>query len=332
MILKETAIFTITKSAGEEATETDVNKAWTKLPYSTKDALLPLRENGSQPPKSPFEVWSHNHLNLKNEVAEPYLEMNESVSLATTTGLFVLQSRINHSCLPNARRPWLLTTEDSTSLIPTRDITAGEEITNCYVFQFQLLSREERADMMGFVCNCKACDVSDDNKEWQQMSDMRRRLLRGVYNHLNGGDQARPGVAWPPSIIRDPVMKRAAETLSIPLSKRFIYGMLFIVLMEEEGLLDDFGLGLIFQSVLPCPTSFKTKSNFEIADRAFHRGYTNKCWKDALGITFELDGRSDEADWSFAEGLRRERAKLTAQFGFDKKESVIGPTVTVGTD
>lgn len=105
LILKETAIFTIMKSAGEQATENDVEKAWSKLSPSTKDALLPLRENGSQPLKSPFEVWSHNHLNLKNLIAEPYSKMNESVSLATTTGLFVLQSRINHSCLPNARRP-----------------------------------------------------------------------------------------------------------------------------------------------------------------------------------------------------------------------------------
>lgn len=70
------------------------------------------------------------------------------------------------------------------------------------------------------------------------MSDIWRRLLRGIYSHLNGADQPRPGVAWPPSIIRDPVLKRAAETYSIPLSKRFIYGLLFIVLTEEEGLLE----------------------------------------------------------------------------------------------
>lgn len=155
------------KSAGEEATETDVDKAWAKLPYFTKDALLPLRENGSQPLKSTFEVWSHNHLNLKNGVAEPYSKMSESVSLATTTGLFVLQSRFNHSCLPNARCPWSLATEDSASLIAMRDVAAGEEITNCYVFQFQLRTREERADMMEFVCNCKACDISENNREWQ---------------------------------------------------------------------------------------------------------------------------------------------------------------------
>lgn len=179
--------------------------------------------------------------------------------------------------------------------------------------------------MMGFVCNCKACDLSDDNKKLQQMSDMRRRLLRGVYNHLNGADQARSGNPWPPSIIRDPVLKRAAESYSLPLSKRFIYGMLFIVLTEEEGLLDDFGLGLIFSSMLHPPTKFKTKSNFEIADRAFHQ----RSWKDSLGVAFELDGRSDSADWSHAEGLRRERAKFTAQFGFDRRERVVGPTVRI---
>lgn len=91
----------------------------------------------------------------------------------------------------------------------------------------------------------------------------------------------------------------------------------------------DFGLGLIFQSVLPCPTAFKTKSNFEIADRAFQKGYRQKSWKDALGVALELDGRSDEADWPFAEKLRGERAKLTAQFGLDRKETMIGPIVTV---
>lgn len=81
--------------------------------------------------------------------------------------------------------------------------------------------------------------------------------------------------------------------------------------------------------MLPCPTAFKTKSNFEIADRAFQKGYRQKSWKDALGVALELDGRSDEADWPFAEKLRRERAKLTAQFGLDRKETMIGPIVTV---
>jgi hypothetical protein len=154
--------------------------------------------------------------------------------------------------------------------------------------------------MMGFVCNCKACDLSDDNKEFQQMSDRRRRLLRGVYNHLNGADQAISGNPWPPSIIRDRVLKRAAESYSLPLSKRFIYGMLFTALTEEEGLLDEFGLGLIFSSMVPPPPTFKTKRNLDIADCAFHQ----RSWKDSFGVAFELDGRSDSADWSHAEGLR----------------------------
>lgn len=75
-----------------------------------------------------------------------------------TRRLFLLTSRINHSCCPNARSSQ--TTDGYKVVTALRDIEEGEEVTLRYLDHHRL-GREEWREatrcMWGFVCNCRGC-------------------------------------------------------------------------------------------------------------------------------------------------------------------------------
>jgi len=77
------------------------------------------------------------------------------------SGVCILASRINHSCLPCANHRYNAK-QKTYAIYASRDIEVDEEITIAYVPPTQ--SREvRRADLRksyGFDCMCKACDLS----------------------------------------------------------------------------------------------------------------------------------------------------------------------------
>ncbi|ROV89455.1 hypothetical protein VMCG_10198 [Cytospora schulzeri] len=74
------------------------------------------------------------------------------------SGLFLLYSRINHSCSPNAHAHYNGTTERLT-VHATRDIEAGEQVFVQYVDNACLPreQRQEQAKKFGFTCVCPTC-------------------------------------------------------------------------------------------------------------------------------------------------------------------------------
>lgn len=73
-------------------------------------------------------------------------------------GLFITASRINHSCRPNSNSSWDPETGLMT-LIATRDISVGEEITSTYVKGFATHAHRRRhlRDLLRFICSCQLC-------------------------------------------------------------------------------------------------------------------------------------------------------------------------------
>lgn len=61
-------------------------------------------------------------------------------------GLFVLLSRFNHSCEPNAKVPTL--ESDKRCIVATRDLKAGEEITRTYETWFVCWTSFERSPVL----------------------------------------------------------------------------------------------------------------------------------------------------------------------------------------
>lgn len=84
-------------------------------------------------------------------------------------GLFLTASRINHACVPNTNNAWDPETGKLT-VIATRPIAAGEEITATYIKGFGV--REDRRRHLwqgfGFWCDCATCTCED-----MEMSDLR---------------------------------------------------------------------------------------------------------------------------------------------------------------
>lgn len=115
------------------------------------------------------------------------------------SGLYLLQSKINHSCVPNAQSTFPYS-NDIVVLKATRDIQPGEEICISYLDECQLeRSRHSRQKVNGkkfktyliflknillqilkenyiFVCNCPKCQLQsndpDETSEDEDEDDM----------------------------------------------------------------------------------------------------------------------------------------------------------------
>jgi hypothetical protein len=83
-----------------------------------------------------------------------------------------------------------------------------------------------------------ACDLCEAGQPERYVSDLRRRLIRGLGYLGDGGDSAGEQLGTEPPIV-DKALKKAAEYLSLPLSSLFVYRLLGMYLFELEGLLDD---------------------------------------------------------------------------------------------
>lgn len=278
--MSEKPLFIIWKPH-ELITEVDVQVAFQQLAPQQKQQFLCLRDHTSRP------FTRMEHAFAENSFALP------CGNGAPVHGLFLLQSRFNHSCIPNTKIP--LPERDIVTSFATRDIVAGEEITFCYETDLEGKTRHERHQALRFVCDCKACLI---DTPFQQLSDMRRTLIRGL-RYLKCGRDI-DGCSSSP-IIFDPKVKKAAERFELPLSARLIYDLFIVVLLEEEQLLDHFMVEGLNPGIKQITNAFKIPNNARIAKFAL----VQKTWLGKFCTALRLDGRADTADRSISEKLRK---------------------------
>jgi hypothetical protein len=120
----------------------------------------------------------------------------------------------------------------------------------------------------------------------QQLSDMRRTLIRGLQYLTLGVDLNGQKQSSASPIIVDSKLKKTAEDFSIPLSARLIYNLLVMSLLEEEGLLDDFMVERFNPGILQMTALFQTGSNARIARQAM----AQETWQEKFGMAFGLCG------------------------------------------
>lgn len=280
--MQEKPLFSIPK-LHHKITEEEVWAAFLKLGSIEKSRFLGLRYKGLEPFTSMRCVFSDN-TSLPHDKHPP------------AEGFFILSSRFNHSCcFVNATvggngkgTPHSLTT--------TRDIEAGEEITFSHHPASECRPALERHQRLGFVCKCKAC-LPDTL--FQQLSDMRRRLLRGLKYLIYGADLDGKKQNSTSPIIFEAKLKRDAEDSSIPISSMFICYILAMFLLEQEGLLDQFLLQEMVPRILQLATILMTEENRRIALLATQQ----ETWFPRFCVAFKLYGRGDPADRGFAERL-----------------------------
>lgn len=262
--------------------------AFQQLEPTRKKQFLCLRDNSSRYFKSMNEAFAENSF----QAGIPDVTGSQS-NKPPAHGLYLLLSRFNHSCIPNSKIP--TTNENAIACFATKDIAAGEEITFCYNTDFECRTRHERHEALRFVCHCRTCSSSS-----RFTSDLRRRFIRGLQYLTHGvdidGQRQRSGA----SVIANHELKEAAENGSIPLSSRLIYNVLVMVLIEKEGLLDDFMLERMRPSVFGMAAFFTTRSNIRIVRLMLEQG----SWSDKLFMAFNLYGRKDASDHDFAGRIR----------------------------
>lgn len=286
-ILSEKPLFIIPRPH-TGITDEHVTMAFQKLWHSQKAVFLLLRENGSRVFRSFNEAFAENSFSIAaSDLSKP-----------PAHGLFPLHSRFNHSCIPNSKIP--TSSGEIISAFATRDIDAGEEITFCYNTDFEGRTRYERHEVLRFACNCMACLPGTP---FQRLSDMRRRLVRGLQYLTLGADLDGQRQSSHFSLIVDSKLRNVADNFSIPISSRFIYTLLTIFLIEEEGLLDDFMVERLRPSLIRIAGLFKLESNCSIARLAMNQ----KSWLKRLLVGFELYGRKDTADHEVTLALRQLR-------------------------
>ncbi|KAG6012277.1 hypothetical protein E4U43_007866 [Claviceps pusilla] len=288
LIIKESPFFVIRKSPTER-TEDILKIAVATLSPIQKLQFSLIRKNSIQVFTSMEEAFDENCFKLGDN-ADPGL-----------CGLFPLHSRLNHSCVPNAtisRVGYNLESFANTC------IQSDEEICFSYNGGFEALTMVERHRLLAFVCTCKACRPGTT---FQQCSDMRRRLIRGLHFlcQRRRADQ-HPDAA---QIILDPILRQTAAAGEIPLSSRFIYEVLSCLLLEQEGLLNDILQSKAQKGVGHMSTAFRNKDNADIAAAAM----AQTSWLERLDIACRLWGRRDPADAQLASINADRRRALAAR-------------------
>lgn len=180
-VLREEPLFVILKP--ESAINVnDVETAFSSLTKAQKQQFLRMGVSANRSFVSKFDTFMRNRFNVgKSLDVEP-----------DGQGMYLLCTRFNHSCVPNAATiigspPSILKYDQAIYAI--KHIARGEEIAITYDASFDYLTTEMRrsSGLWDFVCNCRACNVTDP---FHHVSDMRRALLRGLYYLLTGVDPA----------------------------------------------------------------------------------------------------------------------------------------------
>lgn len=133
---------------------------------------------------SALELPENERIQVDKLIDRIYDDMEEVVGSFLNnegSGLYVLQSTVNHSCLPNAvvEFPY---SNNTLVLKAIRDIQPGEEICISYLEECELeRSRHSRQKALSslylFVCCCNKCqsqagdpDITSDDEEYDNMS------------------------------------------------------------------------------------------------------------------------------------------------------------------
>lgn len=294
LIFEEKPLLVVRKPL-RDVTDSDVLSELLQLPPPERQQFLDLRENGAAAYTSMAKAYKWNSFGLS---VTPKLSVN-----IQEHGVFIVLSRINHSCIPNCTAPQYNSQKDKQQIYALKTIMAGEELTFCYHSTFQYWSAKDRAQILDFQCDCKACHIGIS---FQQASDMRRTLLRGLHYLTHGQDIDGPDRLSAGPVLSDPELRRAAAELRIPLSTRFIATVLRGFLLEEEGLMDRFQIGVLRTTIQDMGASFKTRGNAQIAAAVT----AQRSWLGMVCTAFKLYGKEDEADQEIAAQLQSIRRVL----------------------
>lgn len=132
-----------------------MRRAFKKLTAAQKKQFLCLRSKGTKDCSRLGAIFDENNFTRMKDDMMTQTRMSLVPGEPQETGVYVLSSRFNHSCVPNARN--MPGSEANNRFLAGRDIAAGEELTFCYTTEFLGLTSLERREKMRFAFDCMAC-------------------------------------------------------------------------------------------------------------------------------------------------------------------------------
>lgn len=130
---------------------------------------------------------------------------------------------------------------------------------------------------------------------------MRRALLRGLQYLLQGCDI--DGGQRGTHIIFDRELRNRAENFDVGVADRLVYTVLKMVLLEQEGLLDDLMVERLRPGLSHLIDSLETAENLLLV----HRAMQGSSWEECLGACLVLCGKRDAGDAALTLQLRLRR-------------------------
>lgn len=263
----------------DEVTDEELDAAYQQLaPRDFKQTLLLCINIADKRVDSLRDVFYKNQFRLFSALDDSH---------PGTCGLCPLSSRLNNSCTPNSKYSG---SPNVNTMVATKDIAIGDEITFCYVPSHEYLTSSQRAKALWwFKCSCKACLIGTP---FQQLSDMRRTLIRGLHYLIYGYDFNGKKHTAQQSIICDPRAKQAAEDQDVTLSKAFVNFLLMMTLLEEEEILSSVMVKQYGRIPSVIAETFQSTNNVQVASLAMKKD----TWREKLCAAFQIYGCKDLAD------------------------------------
>jgi hypothetical protein len=168
------------------------------------EKIISLNAFGS--PRTTREFFNDTLVAAKNPLRDPKEIIDMKETLFSTSGIWLLASRINHSCSGNCRRSFI---GDMQMIRATQDIAAGTELLFFYHPPNALELYEEvqkKLQPWDFICDCEMCkerkktpasvlerreecykDLMDHTRDLTNFDVAKaNRLLRGVEKSYHG--------------------------------------------------------------------------------------------------------------------------------------------------
>lgn len=163
-VLAEPALLEV---KGENAK--DIVRAFESLPLSQQNLYLDLHGYACEPFKRAAEREMEQDWQQIPELHRRVLAIYAANAFGN---VFLLGSRINHSCIPNIHFANNSVLEKET-FHAVRDIVAGEELTITYIGGTNRTRSQRQAalDKWGFQCTCPACDNTLQGRKREQKRD-----------------------------------------------------------------------------------------------------------------------------------------------------------------
>lgn len=168
-VIAEPPLLKIDRGSGDAK---DIVGAFEKLTASEQSLYLELRGHAS----ASFKCAAEREMGQSwDEIQDVHRRVLAIYAANAFGGVFLLGSRINHSCLPNINFAYNSMLEKET-FHAIRDIRAGEELTIMYIDGTNRTRSQRLAklDQWGFRCTCPACE---DTLRGEKREEKRAQLF-----------------------------------------------------------------------------------------------------------------------------------------------------------